>query len=41
MFEGKKVVAIGERDGIPGSAIAASLESAGAAVSLSFTACFV
>ena len=31
-LEGKKVIALGERDGIPGPAIAACVETAGARV---------
>lgn len=41
MFEGKKVVALGERDGISGPAIAACAEAAGATVVLTATECFV
>ena len=37
----KKVVIIGDRDGIPGPAIAACAESAGADVVFSSTECFV
>lgn len=40
-FKGKKIIAIGERDGVPGSAIAACLESAGAEVVYTITECFV
>jgi betaine reductase len=40
-FKGKKVIALGERDGIPGPAIAAVLETAGAEVVLTITQCYV
>ena len=32
MFEGKKVIALGERDGVPGPAIAECVEAAGGEV---------
>jgi betaine reductase len=38
---GKYVIAIGERDGVPGPAIQAVADSAGAAQVYSFTQCFV
>jgi glycine/sarcosine/betaine reductase complex component A len=38
---GKKVIALGERDSVPGEAIAKCLESAGASVVLVRTECFV
>ncbi len=41
MFENKKVVALGERDGISGPAIAACAEAAGAKVVFTATECFV
>ncbi len=41
ILEGKKVIAIGDRDGIPGPAISACAESAGAEVVFSPTECFV
>lgn len=41
MLKGKKVVVIGDRDGIPGPAIAQCVESAGAEVVFSSTECFV
>lgn len=41
MLKGKKVVIIGDRDGIPGPAIAQCVESAGAEVLFSATECFV
>jgi len=41
MLEGKKVIAIGDRDGIPGDPIAECAESAGAEVVFSSTECFV
>ena len=41
ILNGKKVVIIGDRDGIPGQAISACAESAGAEVVFSSTECFV
>ena len=41
MLEGKKVIAIGDRDGIPGPAIEACVISAGAEVVFASTECFV
>ena len=41
ILAGKKCVIIGDRDGIPGQAIAACAESAGAEVVLSSTVCCV
>ena len=41
MLEGKKVIAIGDRDGIPGPAIEACVKSAGAEVVFASTECFV
>jgi len=41
MFEGKKVLCIGERDGIPGSAIAECIKTAGGEPVLQLTQCFV
>lgn len=38
---GKKVIALGEREGVPGPAIAAIAESAGARVVFMDTQCFV
>jgi betaine reductase len=40
-LRGKKVIAIGERDGVPGPALARCAESAGAQVVLELTHCFV
>jgi glycine reductase len=40
-LEGRKAIALGERDGVPGEAIAACLATAGAEVVFSFTECFV
>jgi betaine reductase len=40
-FKGKKVIALGERDGIQGAAVAAVARSAGAEVVLEMTHCFV
>ena len=39
-LEGKKVIALGERDGVQGNAIAKCAESAGAGVILEMTHCF-
>ena len=41
MFEGKKVIIIGDRDGVPGPAIEECVKSAGAEVVFSTTECFV
>jgi glycine reductase len=41
ILAGKKVVVIGDRDGVPGQAIADCAESAGAEVVFSSTECFV
>lgn len=41
ILAGKKVVIIGDRDGVPGDAIAQCAESAGAEVVFSSTECFV
>ena len=41
ILEGKKVVIIGDRDGVPGPAIEACVETAGAEVVFSSTECFV
>ena len=38
---GKKVIVIGERDAVPGAALARCAESAGAQVALEMTHCFV
>ena len=40
-LNGKKVIALGERDGIQGDTIAKAAESAGAEVVLQVTHCFV
>ena len=40
-LKGKKVIALGERDGIQGDTIAKAAESAGAEVVLQVTHCFV
>lgn len=40
-LRGKKVIALGERDGIQGTAVAAVARSAGADVILETTYCFV
>ena len=41
ILAGKKVVIIGDRDGVPGPAIAECVKSAGAEVVFSSTECFV
>ena len=41
MFEGKKVIALGDRDGIQGPAIAACVLAAGGEVVFAGTECFV
>ena len=41
ILEGKKVVIIGDRDGVPGPAIEACVKTAGAEVVFSSTECFV
>lgn len=41
MLRGKKVIAIGERDGVSGPIIAECAEAAGAQVILQVTECFV
>ena len=40
-LDGKKVIALGERDGISGPAISACVEAAGGTVVFSATECFV
>lgn len=41
VFEGKHLVVIGDRDGIPGQAIEECLKGTGAEVVFSSTECFV
>jgi glycine/sarcosine/betaine reductase complex component A len=41
MLKGKKVIAIGERDGISGEIVAECAQSAGAEIVFSSTECFV
>ena len=41
VFQGKKVIVIGERDGVPGPAIAKCLSAAGAEIVYTTTECFV
>lgn len=41
MFRGKKVIVIGERDGVPGPAIAKCMAAMGAEVVYTTTECFV
>jgi betaine reductase len=40
-LRGKKVIALGERDGVPGPAVAECARRAGAEVILTLTACYV
>jgi glycine/sarcosine/betaine reductase complex component A len=41
MFEGKRVIIVGERDGVPGPAIANCVTAAGGKVMFATTDCFV
>ena len=41
MFDNKKVIVLGERDGIAGPAIAACVKNAGGKVEYTSTECFV
>lgn len=41
MLRGRKVIAIGERDGIPGPALTECARSAGAEVVYAYTQCYV
>jgi len=41
LFDGKKVIIIGDRDGIPGPAIEECLKNTGSEVVFSATECFV
>jgi len=41
MLQGKKVVILGDRDGVPGPAIEECVKSAGGEVVFSVTECFV
>jgi glycine/sarcosine/betaine reductase complex component A len=41
MLKGKKVIAIGERDGVPGPVIAECLSRAGLEIVFQATECFV
>ena len=41
ILEGKKAIVVGDRDGIPGPAIAECVKTAGAEVIFSSTECFV
>jgi glycine reductase len=41
MLKGRKIIAIGERDGVPGPVIAECLRSAGLEVVFQATECFV
>ncbi len=40
-LRGKKVIALGERDGVPGPALSECARAAGAEVVFSYTQCFV
>jgi glycine reductase len=41
MLKGKKVIIVGERDGVPGPSIARCMEAAGAQIVFMTTECFV
>jgi glycine/sarcosine/betaine reductase complex component A len=41
MLKGKKVIVVGERDGVPGPAIANCMTAAGANIVFMATECFV
>jgi glycine/sarcosine/betaine reductase complex component A len=41
MFKGKKVIIVGERDGVPGPAIAQCITAAGGDIAFMTTECFV
>lgn len=41
MINGKKIIVLGDRDGIPGPSIEECVKSAGGEVIFSATACFV
>jgi betaine reductase len=41
VFAGKRVIALGERDGISGPALAAVIDASGGTVAFSATECFV
>jgi len=41
MLKGKKIIAIGDRDGIPGPAIEECVKTAGAEVLFASTVCYV
>ncbi len=41
ILEGKKVIIIGDRDGVPGPAIAECVKTAGGEIVFSSTECFV
>jgi betaine reductase len=41
MFKGKKVIIVGERDGVPGPAIANCVLAAGGEIAFMTTECFV
>ncbi len=41
MFKGKRVIIVGERDGVPGPAIARCIQAAGGEIVFMTTECFV
>ena len=41
MFNGKKIIAVGERDGVASPAIAACVQAAGGEIIFAATECFV
>ena len=41
MFKGKRVICLGERDGVPGPAIAECVRAAGGEVAFAVSECFV
>ncbi len=41
MLKGKKVIALGDRDGIPGPALEECIKSAGGEIVFAVTECFV
>ena len=41
MLKGKKIIILGDRDGVPGPAIAECVKSAGGEVVFAVTECFV
>lgn len=41
LLKGKKVIVLGDRDGVPGPAIEACVKAAGGEIAFSSTECFV